>query len=244
MNTSTELFGKSAGYRKLDSFAFATIIQLGTLRFCEKFLNHANDPCGRQFDQMTQAARSGRANIIEGSRRAATSKDMEMKLTDVARASLGELHGDYEVWLLKRGILPWRKDSAEARAVAGMTLDRAALGEDAQHDSAAHLLAQTRKFAPWVESDDSVTVANAMLVLINRAIGALARQLEAQGGAFEREGGFRERLTAARVEARAKQDDAPVCPLCGKPMRKRTSARGAFWGCTGYPECTGTRTGE
>ena len=55
------LFDKHGGYRKLDSFTLATVIQLGTWRFCEKFLNRTNDPCGRQFDQMTQAARSGRA---------------------------------------------------------------------------------------------------------------------------------------------------------------------------------------
>ena len=91
------IFSKSGGYRKLHSFTLASIVQLGTLRFCEKFLNQKNAPRGRQFDQMTQAARSGRANIIEGSERSSTSKETEMKLTDVARASLGELRGDYEM---------------------------------------------------------------------------------------------------------------------------------------------------
>jgi hypothetical protein len=57
---------KSGGYRKLNSFTYASIIQLATWRFCNTFLNKNNDPCGRQFDQMTQAARSGRANIVEG----------------------------------------------------------------------------------------------------------------------------------------------------------------------------------
>jgi len=70
------LFDKHGGYRKLDSFTLATVIQLGTWRFC--------DPCGRQFDQMTQAARSGRANIMEGSERAATSKEFGKK-ADSAR---------------------------------------------------------------------------------------------------------------------------------------------------------------
>ncbi len=71
----------SGGHRWLDSFVLASVIQLGTLRFCERFLNRSNDPCGRQFDQMTQAARSGRMNIIEGSERSATSKETEMRLT-------------------------------------------------------------------------------------------------------------------------------------------------------------------
>ena len=238
---SSSIFGKSGGYRRLDSFTLATVIQLGTLRFCKKFLNRSNDPCGRQFDQMTQAARSGRANIIEGSRRAATSKETEMKLTDVARGSLGELYGDYEVWLLQQGQPPWRKDSAEAHAVSEVMLDRVSLGEDTQHDSAVHLLAQERKFARWLGSEDSATVANAMLIIISRAIGALTNQLESQGESFKEEGGFREKLTVVRTEAKAKQEDAPDCPSCGKPMRKRNSARGPFWGCTGYPECKGTR---
>jgi len=89
-----ELFDKHGGFRRLHSFTLATIVQLETLRFCRKFLTFDHrevdkfyDPKGRQYDQMTQAARSGRQNIIEGSERSATSKDTEMKLTDVARAS-------------------------------------------------------------------------------------------------------------------------------------------------------------
>jgi len=239
----SDLFHRSGGYRRLDSFTLATIIQLGTLRFCKKFLNRTNDPCGRQFDQMTQAARSGRANIIEGSRRAATSRETEMKLTDVAKASLDELQGDYTVWLLDLGQPPWEKNSPEAKALAAIPLDRfdPAKSEDPQHDSALHLLAQTAKFARWLDTKDSATMANALLILINRAIGALTKQLETQGETFKNEGGFREKLTTIRTEARAQKENAPLCPLCGKAMKKRNSARGPFWGCTAYPECRGTR---
>ena len=235
----SSVIGKSGGYRKLDSFTLATIIQLGTLRFCETFLNRTNDPCGRQFDQMTQAARSGRANIIEGSERSATSKETEMKLTDVAKASLGELRGDYEVWLLKRGLPPWKSTSPEAQAVADVVLERAALQDDPAYESAVHLLEQQKKFAQWLESEDSTTAANAMLILIGRATSLLSRQLEAQGDSFKDEGGFREKLAGIRIEARARQEEAPVCPNCGKPMKKRNSARGKFWGCTGFPEGRG-----
>jgi restriction system protein len=106
-----ELFDKHGGFRRLHSFTLATIVQLETLRFCRRFLTHDHreaddkfyDPKGRQYDQMTQAARSGRQNIIEGSERSSTSKDTEMKLTDVARASLSELRGDYEMFILDRG---------------------------------------------------------------------------------------------------------------------------------------------
>ena len=73
-----ELFDKRGGFRRLHSFTLATIVQLETLRFCRRFLTHDHreskekfyDPKGRQYDQMTQAARSGRQNIIEGSERA------------------------------------------------------------------------------------------------------------------------------------------------------------------------------
>lgn len=245
-----ELFDKHGGYRKLDSFTLASVIQLGTWRFCERFLDRRNDPCGRQFDQMTQAARSGRQNIIEGSERAATSRETEMKLTDVARASLAELRGDYEFWLLRRGAAPWKTSAPEARAVFGVRLDDNPVGdEDGLHESGLYILAQQKKFGGWLESNDPDVVANAMLVLLNRVLNMLNRQLKAQGATFTEKGGFRERMTAVRLEERAKQSaepDAPTCPECGKAMRKRTARSGktpgqAFWGCVEYPNCRGTR---
>jgi len=237
-------FSPSSGFRRLDTWVLAGIVQLATRRFCEKFLDRRNDPTGRQYDQMTQAARSGKANIVEGSSRAATSRETEMKLTDVARASLEELRGDYEDWLMRHGQVPWAKDSAEAAAVAGLRLDPPDYGEDYLRDSCAHVLAQRGRFAQWLEADDSFTAANALIIVTGRVIRMLERQLQAQGDAFEQEGGFREQLTTVRVEARARKDDAPVCPGCGKPMRQRTAGKGPnagkkFWGCTGFPECTG-----
>ncbi len=86
-----ELFDPHGGYRRLDSFTLTTIVYLATIRFCNTFLNLRNDPKGRLYDQMVQAARSGRANIMEGSERTSTSKETEIKLVDVARASLVEL---------------------------------------------------------------------------------------------------------------------------------------------------------
>lgn len=245
-----ELFDKHGGFRRLHSFTLATIVQLETLRFCRRFITHDPreagakffDPKGRQFDQMTQAARSGRQNIIEGSERAATSKDTEMKLTDVARASLSELRGDYEIWILDRGQLPWSVHSPEAKAVNAISLDPASFTDDMVHESAKHALAQRAKYAPWLDSDDATVVANAMLLLIGRALNMLKSQIEAQGRAFEETGGFSERLTARRIEARDKAAAAsPECPQCGKSMRRRRSAKGEFWGCMGFPDCKGTR---
>lgn len=74
----------------------------------------------------------------------------------------------------------------------------------------------------------------------------LAHQIQAQGNRFEKAGGFREQLTVARTAERARQEDAPLCPDCGRPMHKRKAKTGQnagqeFWGCTGYPECKGVR---
>jgi restriction system protein len=245
-----DLFDKHGGFRKLHSFTLATIIQIETLRFCRRFITFDIresgakffDPKGRQYEQMTQAARSGRQNIIEGSERSATSKDTEMKLTDVARASLSELRGDYEIWILDKGQLPWSVHSAEAKAVNAVSLDPAPFTDDMVHESAKHALEQREKYAQWLDSDDDLTVANAMLIIIGRALNMLKNQIEAQGKAFEETGGFSERLTAKRLEAREKaKEPSPECPRCGLSMRRRTSAKGDFWGCSGYPECKGTR---
>ena len=244
-----ELFDKHGGFRRLHSFTLSTIIQLETLRFCRRFLTHDPrkpdkfyDPKGRQYDQMTQAGRSGRQNIIEGSERSSTSKDTEMRLTDVARASLGELRGDFEIWILDRGQLPWSAHSPEAKAVNAISLDPATFTDDMVHESAKHALEQRKKYARWLDADDDLVVANAMLIIIGRALNMLKKQIEAQGRAFEETGGFSERLTTRRLEARGMADEsAPDCPQCGKTMRRRRSAKGEFWGCSAYPACRGTR---
>ncbi len=245
-----DLFDKRGGFRKLHTFTLATIIQLETLKFCRRFLTQNPreagakfyDPKGRQYDQMTQAARSGRQNIIEGSERSATSKDTEMKLTDVARGSLSELRGDYEIWILDNGQLPWSVHSPEAQAVNGVSLDPASFTDDMVHESAKHALEQRKKYARWLDDDDPLTVANAMLIIIGRALNMLKSQIAAQGAAFEETGGFSERLTAKRIEAREKQrEPSPECPQCGLPIRRRKSVKGEFWGCSGFPECKGIR---
>ncbi|MDR1594559.1 MAG: four helix bundle suffix domain-containing protein [Prevotellaceae bacterium] len=242
-------FDNTAGYRRLDSWVLASIVQFGTYRFCKKFLTRELDPTGRQYDQMTQAARSGKVNIVEGSARSATSKETEMKLTDVARASLNELGSDYEDWLLQHGLIPWHKGSSEAKEVFAVWLDKPDYRDDWVYDSCAHLLNQQSKFDRWLLSDNSIVVANCMIILIRRTIKMLVGQLQSQMEVFEQSGGFREKLTQIRTEARAKIENAPSCPNCGKPMTLRTAATGKnagkeFWGCTSYPDCKGIRSAE
>ena len=244
-------FATSGGYRWLDAWVLANVIQLGTQKFCRKFLGHQNDPCGRQFDQMTQAARSGVANIAEGYGRRATSRENELRLYDTAKASFDELACDYRNWLLLAGKLPWSESDPEEKAVFTMRLDKAAFTDDVERNAAAHIQAQYAKFARWLDADDSATVACAQIVLLGRAIMMLARKQEQTHADFVEKGGFAENMTkdrlAARDAAHAKAGNAPACPKCGKPMRKRVAKRGAnagneFWSCTAYPECDGTRS--
>lgn len=239
---------KSGGYRKLNTFTYASIIQLATWRFCKAFLNKGNDPCGRQFDQMTQAARSGRSNIVEGSERAGTSNTTEMQLTDVARASLSELQGDYEFWLWNRKKLPWSTSCPQFLELKNVLLDPNPLqpGDDLCK-ATEYLFSQQEKFKRWLESDDSEVVANALIVLLQRTTGMLKKQLAFLEEKFLQQGGFRERMNSARLDERDRQNtdpDAPCCPDCGKPMRRCVAKAGSnagkpFWGCTGFPECRG-----
>lgn len=237
------------GYFWLDTWVMANVIQLATQDFCTRFLNQKCDPCGRQYDQMTQAARSAPANIAEGNSRHSTSKETEMKLTDVARATLSELANDYLNWLLRQESLPWSANSQEYQAVSRITLDRPTYKDDVLYQSSIHILAQKHKFDQWLKSDDSLVVANCILVLCNRLILMISRQIESQLDAFRVEGGFTEGLTAERLAYRKEQSvqtDAPTCPLCGKLMIKRVAKKGVnsgkeFWSCSGYPECNGTR---
>ena len=102
------------------------------------------------------------------------------------------------------------------------------------------LLRQQKKFDPWLEDRDDIAAANTLIVLIQRATGLLGRQLAKLEGAFIESGGIREKMTAARLEARV-ESAAPPCPDCGTLMKKRSSQRGPFWGCSAYPECKGIR---
>ena len=238
------------GYYWLDTWVMGNIIQLGTQNFCQRYLNRSNDPCGRQYDQMTQAARSVPANIAEGNSRHSTSKETEMKLTDVARASLAELANDYVNWLLLREKIPWSVKSEEHKQVCSVHLDRPTYKDDVQHLSGIHILNQKHKLDNWLNSNDSIIEANCLLILCNRLIMMLSKQIVNQVDTFRETGGFTEALTAERLAYRTEksiQNDAPICPKCGKPMLKRVAKKGVnsgreFWSCSTYPQCNGTRS--
>lgn len=219
---SDRLMPTHGGYRKLRSYQVALAVYDATVIFCDRFIERRS----RTHDQMVQAARSGVRNIAEGSTASGTSKKTELKLTNVARASLEELMGDYEDYLRQHRLPVWEKDSPAALAVRNReSVDPSEL----------------RSVSPEI-------AANTLLCLINQASYLLRRQLERLERDFREQGGFTERLYAVRSEARQRDVGlpAPACPRCGKPMRQRTARQGpksgqAFWGCSAYPDCKGTR---
>lgn len=235
------IFKKSGGFRRLYSLNFATIVHLGVMSFCKRFISWKDDPLGKAVGQMVGASRSCKQNIIEGSSSAQTSSETEIKLTNVAKASMEELTGDLEDYIGFRDEVPWSVHSNEYQSVVSILLDPFVHTDDEVHDHWVYLHSQKRKFAPWLESSNDIVCANALLVLAQRTIGLLNRQLKSQEGTFVEEGGIRERMSTARKVAVAQQQDSPACPECGKPMRRRTSAKGDFWGCSVYPDCRGTR---
>jgi four helix bundle suffix protein len=192
------VFLHHGGYRKLRSYKVAEAVYDATVVFCRRFYGKDR----RMTDQMVQAARSGVRNISEGSGMAATSRKSEMKLTNVARASLGdELLRDFETFLRQRGLRVWPKDSREGRAM------RARLAQDVVPNlppAAAGGVRMTGLFglSEFVARAEPELAANAMLCAVNQAVYLLKRQLESQGGQFLQKGGFTERLYGARKRKR------------------------------------------
>jgi four helix bundle suffix protein len=239
----------SGGYRETCSFQTSTLIYDATVWFCEKFI----DTRSRTVDQMVQAARSGRQNIAEGSRAAATSSQTELRLVNVARASLEELLLDYEDFLRHRRLAQWAPDSAEALAVRQVPQQFKKNQPENQPDQSnlSDLTDQARwaLYAPWLEHADSAVRANALICLINQANYLLDQQIAALEKQFIEGGGYSEQLATQRLAHRANNkndlsDKIPACPKCGKPTALRTAKSGKtagkqFWGCTGYPDCKG-----
>jgi len=180
------------GYRRLRSFQVASLVYDASVMFCDRFVPKRS----RTHDQMVQAARSGRQNIAEGSMASATSKKTELKLTNVAKASLEELLLDYEDFLRQNNLRLWAKDSPEARAV------RQRFRESDGSDK-SDLSDPSDRPDPCGLADASAEVAaNTLLCLINQAIYLLKRQIAFQEKTFLDQGGFTERLYHVRSARR------------------------------------------
>lgn len=237
----------SQSYHWLNSWILANVIQLATQDFCDRFVDYRIDPGRRLYDQMMMAARSGVANIAEGSARHSTSVETEMRLLDVARASFDELQGDLFNFLLRRKAEVWAIGNPGRESIWQMRLDTPRYSNSYLHDAARHIIAQKSKFDRWLESDTPEIAANALLVLCLRENKMLQSQIQSQFDTYRQNGGFTENMTAERLEARKRQaseSGAPLCPKCGKPMLRRMQKKGQmqgreFWGCSDYPNCNG-----
>lgn len=206
MNDIPPLIPSHGGYRKLKSFQVAQLVYDVTVHFCDRHIDRRS----RTHDQMVQAARSGVQNIAEGSQASGTSKKMELKLTNVARASLEELRLDYEDYLRQHALSQWAREDPRREALLAL---RPAGLEDVvgwavqvqdQSGQSGHSGHTEKSGAPSTRSTPSTApapdeaLANGALLLINVASALLGRQVAAQAAAFERDGGFTERLYATR----------------------------------------------
>ena len=172
-------------YQTLLSFQKAEVIYDLTFHFAHKYLAR-ND---RTVDQMIQAARSGKKNILEGSKAALTSKETEIKLTNVARASLEELLDDYRDFLRARDLPMWAKDSAQSQYVRRL----------------GRRTPQTYElYREFLETRPPETVANIAICLIHQANYLIDRQLRRLEKDFVAQGGLRERMTRVRLAHRNK----------------------------------------
>jgi four helix bundle suffix protein len=178
---------KHGGYRNLISYQKAEIIYDGTVYFTNRFF-HKYD---RTVGQMVQAARSGKQNIAEASMASGTSKETEIKLTNVARASLEELLIDYEDFLRTQKLPIWEK---EHRLVARLR---------ELNKSTPKPTYQTFQKAIVHESPE--ICANTMITLIKICTYLLKQQIKQLEIAFVKEGGLRERMTKARIDERNKK---------------------------------------
>ena len=196
------VYGQHSGYRKLKAYQVAELLYDFTCRFCARYVPR-ND---RHHDQMVQAARSGYQNIAEGSEDSATSKKLEMNLTNVARSSLDEARKDYVKHLARRGLRHWQEGEAiftEARNLRPKTLEEAAAWVN----------------RPGVAEPAEERAANLGAILAAQAHWLTERLLDRHARDFEAGGGFSERLYRARTGKDPVKSVQSV-----KPARKMESA--------------------
>ena len=182
-NKPSGFIPQHGGYRNLITWQKAEIIYDGTVYFTGRFYKKYD----RTIGQMIQAARSGKQNIAEGSMASATSKETELKLTNVARASLEELLLDYQDFLRTNKLKQWEKD--DKLTIRFRELNRT---PNATYET----------YQKAIEHADAEICANAIICLVKIVTYLLGKQIESLEQAFLNEGGLRERMTRARIERR------------------------------------------
>jgi four helix bundle suffix protein len=181
------------GYRNLLSYQKSQIVYDGTVYFCARFLKKSD----RTYDQMVQAARSGKQNILEGSLASGTSKKTEIKLTNVARASLEELVEDYRDFLRVRGLEEWTSDHPYTKRLRELN----------RQPGADYVT-----FQKGIEHQDPAICANVIIGLIKVTTYLLDRQIRQLEKDFVETGGLSERMTRARLNHRAQQRGKRASP--------------------------------
>ena len=177
---------RHGGYEGLLSFRKARVIYDATVWFCGRYLQRSD----RTNDQMIQAARSGKQNILEGSQASGTSKKTEIKLTSVARASLEELLEDYRDFLRVRHLRIWEKNSREA-----MFVRKLGRRGDVTYET----------YKTYIETRPVEVAANIIICLIHQTNYLLDQQIRHLEKAFVTAGGLSERMTKARLIERKKK---------------------------------------
>ena len=186
----TGFLPQGGNYQDLLSYRKSEIIYDLTFRFCEKHLKRGD----RTIDQMVQSARSGKQNIAEGCKASITSAEMELKLVNVARASLEELLLDYQDYLRVRDLALWDKKSKEALYVRklGRTPDES-----------------YETYRQFMDTRPPEVLANIAICLIHQANYLLDQQRRRLEKDFVQKGGIREQMTRARLDYRKKQQSQP-----------------------------------
>lgn len=174
---------KHGGYRRLLSYQKAVIVFDGTVGFCDRWIAKRD----RTHDQMVQAARSGKQNILEGSQASGTSKEFEIKLTNVARASLEELLEDYQDFMRTRDVAQWDRDHPLTKRLQELNRQ-----PNANYET----------FRKGIEHPDPAICANVLAGLTKLTCYLLDRQIKRLEKDFLQEGGLRERMTKARQQSR------------------------------------------
>jgi four helix bundle suffix protein len=171
------------GYQQLLSYQKSEIVYDATVYFTNRFYRKGD----RTIDQMVQAARSGKQNIAEASRASGTSKEFEIKLTNVARASQEELLIDYQDFLRTNQLEEWPKDHPYVKRLRELNKDPNASYQTLQKG---------------IENEDPAICANVIIGLIRLTNYLLDRQIRQLEQNFLKEGGLRERMTQARLANR------------------------------------------
>ena len=178
---------QSKDYKKLLSYQRSEVIYLATYCFVERFMNKGDRTC----DQMIQAARSGKQNIVEGAMASAGSKQSELFLTSVALASFHELQEDFLDYLKTRRLEIWDKDSEKVQYVRNLCRR----GETYE------------VYREFVETRNAEVVANIVVTLIYQVEVLLSRQIKALEEKFLKEGGVKEKMMKMRLEYRDKSNN-------------------------------------